>query len=353
MHDALKGFVQRLPDDQSSSHSARARSAFDMLSYVDLMLDAFFDHKKDDQGTLMLDVFGFLQALFVGIDALYDLSIGLTSYKYHVNVNKNDTLRELKFIRNDIVGHPTHRTYHDGGTGFSTVVSGAISKTSLTYETYIYRKNAFDVKRHSVDFQTLSTNYHKEKEQIIKDLVRYLKKKGETSHLSDLVFRVFETLNANLLEEIVNEYQNTYGLDEHSKNRFLWRADLLKKAIYWKEHDPEKREFVMYAAKKQAEKLYDILSDLDNVKRESLYVSLPDCLSGFYRAMRRHEDEAYPLLANVHDQSHPLFRSDIESMKVYLSSKDATLLLDWLLDLEDPDKVFLIGSILRMYRPRR
>ncbi|MCF7932133.1 MAG: hypothetical protein K9K93_03085 [Acholeplasmataceae bacterium] len=353
MHDALKGFVKRLPDDQSSSHSARARSAFDMLSYVDLMLDAFFDHKQDDQGTLMLDVFGFLQALFVGIDALYDLSIGLTSYKYHVNVNKNDTLRELKFIRNDIVGHPTHRTYHDGGTGFSTVVSGAVSKTSLTYETYIYRKNRFDVERRSVDFLTLSNQYKIEKDQIIKDLLRYLEKKQETSGLSDLVFRVFETLNAGLLEEIVSTYQKTYGLDQHSKNRFLWRADLLKKAIFWKEHDPDKRAFVIYAAKKQAEKLYDILGDLESVKRESLYVSLPDCLSGFYRAMRRHEDEAYPLLANVHDRSHPLFRSDIESLKAYLQSKDSTLLLDWLLDLKDPDHVYLIGSILRMYRPRR
>lgn len=353
MLDVLGLHVKKLPDDNSSSHAARARAAYGMLFHVDLMREAYFQHKRDDQGTLLLDVFGFLQALFVGIDALYDLSIGLTSFKYHVNVNKNDVLRELKFIRNDIVGHPTHRTYDDGGTGFSTIVPGALSKETLTYETYLYRKNRFDIERRSIDFKILSDQYQKEKDQIIKDLVRYMDRRAEPSGLSEMVFRVFETLNIDLLRQIVSGFQTTFGLEEGSTNRFLWRAHLLEKAIFWKESDSTRREFILYAAKLQASKLYDILGDLENIKRESLYAPIPDVLSGFYRAMRKHEEKAYKLLGNIHDRSHPLFKRDAESLREMLLSNDSRVLLDWLLELEDPDHIFLIGSILRMYRPRQ
>jgi hypothetical protein len=353
MHDALEKVVRDLPGDASSSHAARARSAYGMLIHVDDMLDAFFRHGPSDHGTVLLDVFGFLQALFVGIDALYDLSIGLTSYKYHVNVNKNDTLRELKFIRNDIVGHPTHRTYFDGGTGFSTIVPGAISKETLTYETYIYRKNAFEIERRNIMFKTLQAQYTKEKEQIIRDLVRYMEKRHAATGLSDLLFRLFETLNLELLRRTRDEFMDVFGLEKDSKNRFLWRLSLLEKAIVWQESDPLRNEFVMYAAKMQASKLYDILSDLEDVKRETLFVSLPDLLSGFYRAMRRNEDKAYPLLKYVHERSHPYFRHDVRTLKTILRSSDSDALLDWLLELDDDEKVFLIGSMLRNYRPRR
>ena len=353
MLDALETIVHDLPDDASSSHAARARSAYGMLTHVDDMLDAFFRHGPSDHGTVLLDVFGFLQALFVGIDALYDLSIGLTSYKYHVNVNKNDTLRELKFIRNDIVGHPTHRTYNDGGTGFSVIVPGKVSKEALSYETYVYRKNTFDIERRNITFRTLHAHYSKEKTQIIRDLVRYMEKSHAATGLSDLLFRLFETLNLELLERTREEFMDVFGLEKGSKNRFLWRLSLLEKAIGWQEMDPLRREFVMYAAKMQASKLYDILSDLEDVRRESLYVPLPDLLSGFYRAMRKNEDKAYPLLKYVHERSHPYFRHDVKTLRSVLTSTDATALLDWILELEDNEKVFLIGSMLRNYRPRR
>ncbi|MFH0767675.1 MAG: hypothetical protein V1920_06250, partial [Bacillota bacterium] len=153
--DNLKQYVSETEKDNRNSHGYRATSSFLMLEHVDLMIDRYQKEKQTEQGAILLDVFGLLQGFFVAIDALYDLAIGLTQYKYHVNINANSALHELKFIRNDIVGHPTHRTYDDGATGFSILSMENLSKESLTYKTYIYEKNKMEVITKDVLFQPL------------------------------------------------------------------------------------------------------------------------------------------------------------------------------------------------------
>ena len=57
----------------------------------------------------VLRLYALLQGLFVSIDSLYALTYSLTKSKNFININVNEHLRELKYIRNDVVGHPANR----------------------------------------------------------------------------------------------------------------------------------------------------------------------------------------------------------------------------------------------------
>ncbi|MFP4178043.1 MAG: hypothetical protein ACLFTZ_04685, partial [Acholeplasmataceae bacterium] len=176
MYERLKRFLNTNERHEANSHADRAQASFHMLAHVDDMIDAFRTNESKDHGNVLLDVFGLLQGLFVAIDALYDLAIGLTSYKYHINVNQNDVLHELKFVRNDIVGHPTHRTYHDGGTGFSMIDMDSLSRGRMTYRTYVYKRNALDIQTRTLRFIELIEAYLKEKDAVLAGLYNYLDK---------------------------------------------------------------------------------------------------------------------------------------------------------------------------------
>lgn len=349
----LKSFVENEQKPLSNAHGKRAMSAFQMLENIDLMIARYMHEVQHEKGAILLDVFGLMQGLFVAVDALYDLAIGLTSYKYHVNINKNKTLKQLKFIRNDIVGHPTHRTYEQGGTGFSVLRPAPFTKQKLVYDTYIYQKGKEKVVTQTVVFEPLLKAYLQEKEVILNDLYGYLTNTNGTTELSELCFQLYETLNVTLLEQIITRFTKTYGLSKDSHHRFLWRADLLKTLIAWHEEDAKFNQLILYMAKVQASKLYDIALKSAKQYGKELYTRLPSILIDFYKFIRHHEEKAYPLLENIHDHDHPLHQADVEALIALNPGDDAKKLLLFLLKQTNDEKVFLIGSMLRAYRKKQ
>ncbi len=348
----LKQYVSASEKDEKSSYGYRATAAFMMLENVDLMIERYVNEKQTEQGAILLDVFGLLQGFFVAIDALYDLAIGLTQYKYHINVNSNDTLHELKFIRNDIVGHPTHRTYENGGTGFSIFSTENFSKESFSYKTYIYEKNKFEVITKDVLFAPLIKAYKIEKEKILNEIYLFLQREETETDIPEKIYALFETVNDDVLEEIKKMFIDEYQLDETSNHRFLWRLNLVKKLIHWEETDPELKEFILYMSKVQASKLYQIAMDLEHRKYQDLFFGIPPVLASFYKFIRKNERIAYPLLKNLNDNKHPYFQRDIIALMAMNPTKQAMKLLRLLKDTEDEAKIYLIGSMMKAYRPR-
>ena len=349
---SLKDDVLKIQKNETSSGGYRAVSSFSMLEHVDLMIERYLTEEQTERGAILLDVFGLLQGLFVAIDAIYDLAIGLTQYKYHVNINSNSTLHELKYIRNDIVGHPTNRTYPDGGMGFSILDTKNLSKEKLSYQTYIYDKNKLEIKTKDVLFKPLIEAYKKERDLVLNDLDQYLKHAETKTNIPEKVFNLYETLNQGLLKEIKADFLKEYNLDASSSHRFIWRADLLEKLILWEESDPALREFILYMSKYQASKMYDIALDLEKRKSKTLYPNVPTLLSYFYKFIRKNEKVALPLLENIHDYKHPLFKSDLLALLTLNPNKEAFKLLIFLRNVKDEPKVYLIGSMMRLYQPR-
>ncbi len=351
--DKLKKYIEVLSVDEKNAHAYRAMSSYMMLENVDLMIIRYMDQPQIEKGAVLLDVFGILQGLFVAIDALYDLAIGLTQYKYHVNINANPVLHELKYIRNDIVGHPTHRTYQDGGTGFSILKTDSITKDKIVYETYIYSKNHMETKEKTVDFKEILNQYGKEKEIVLNDIYQYLIHSETETNIPERLFTLYETLNLETLNEIEDLFRKTYEIEKESKHRFFWRANLLKTLIAWHEADKDINLLILYMSKTQVAKMYDIALDLEHRSGVDLYTDIPNILSQFYKFMRRNEKDAYKLLTNIHDFDHPLHQGDLVALMSLNPPRDVYNLLRFLKEQKSEDKVYLIGAALRAYRPKK
>ena len=350
--NVLRSYVQETKKDERNSHGYRAASSFSMLEHVDLMIDRYLKEPQDQKGAILLDVFGMLQGLFVAIDALYDLAIGLTQYKYHINVNSNPILHELKYIRNDIVGHPTHRTYPNGGMGFSILSTEHLSKEKFSYHTYIFEKNKLNIDTKDVFVKPLLDAYKEEREKIINDILIFLKHETAKTNIPEELYTLFETLNMEKLLEIVAKFKKEYDLKDDSNHRFLWRSALLEKIILWHEDDVVLNDLVSYMGKVQVAKLYEIALDMEERKGLDLYSPIPRILSSFYKFVRANESYALNLLKNLHDRNHPLFQSDLLALLSLNPNKEAYQLLSFLKNQTDEQKVYLIGSTLRSYRPK-
>jgi hypothetical protein len=348
----LKPYILALDKDEQNSYGYRAKAAYEMLGNVDTMIEAYLKDQVHNKGETLLDVFGLLQGFFVGIDGLYDLAIGLTHYKYHININQNKILHQLKYIRNDIVGHPTNRTYQQGSIGFSMLVPHSLTRETMTYETYIYRKNKLDVRKEVVVFKDMIEAYKTEKEQLVNDIYEFVRQSPLNGQLLNDLLDLYDTLNLDLVENIKVYFMSKYGLDENSKHRFLWRLSLLKTLILWHEDDEDLNGFITYMSKLQVEKLYDIICHMQDVSGKKMYTSIPYVLSDFYKFMRKKEDDALILLNNIHDFDHPLHAHDFDKLLRLEPKGGALKILEFLKAQNDEEKVYLIGSALKKYRPK-
>jgi hypothetical protein len=349
----LSDYVNQIKEDEQSSHGYRAKSAFSMLNHVDLMIQRYLDEPQNHKGAILLDVFGLLQGLFVAIDALYDLAIGLTKYKYHINVNSNPILHELKYIRNDIVGHPTHRTYPDGGMGFSLLTTEDMTKECFHYKTYIFEKNKLEVKTKDVKTRPLIEAYFEEKKEILDGLLNYLSHKDLEVRLSDDIYLLYETINEKALKKIKEKFMEIYEIDEKKPHRFLWRIRLLEKLISWHDDDLEVNTFLLYLSKVQAAKLYEIALNMENRKGKDLYTPIPSLLKAFYKFIGKNEQVLSPFIQNLHDFNYPLFHSDINALKQMNPNDKAMKLIAFLESQKDESNAYLIGSAMKNYRPKQ
>ncbi len=348
--ELLKPYIESLEKDEQNSYGYRAKAAYDMLGHIDMMIDAYQSDEVHNKGEVLLDVFGLLQGFFVGVDSLYDLAIGLTHYKYHININQNKVLHQLKYVRNDIVGHPTNRTYEKGAIGFSVLKPENLTKEHMTYETFIYHRNKLEKRMQSVTFKDMISEYTNEKEQLVSDIYKFMSKPPIDGEMLNDLLDLYDTLNLDLANKIKLEFMEKYGLDDKSKHRVLWRLDLLKTLINWHEEDDDIDAFIIYMAQLQVEKLYDMISDMQQVTGRELYTDLPEILIDFYKFIRKHEAKAYPLLINLHDYDHPTHHRDYEKLLELKPKGDALKLLLFLKDQTSEEKVFLIGSTLKNYR---
>ncbi|QWB96598.1 hypothetical protein KHQ89_04020 [Mycoplasmatota bacterium] len=350
--EKLKPYILALDKDEQNSYGYRAKAAYEMLGNIDVMIDAYLKDEVYHKGETLLDVFGLLQGFFVGIDGLYDLAIGLTHYKYHININQNKILHQLKYIRNDIVGHPTNRTYQQGSIGFSMLIPNSLTRDTMSYETYIYRKNKLDIRKEVVVFKDMIHAYQTEKEQLVNDIFEFVRQTPINGQLLNDLLDLYDTLNLDLVDKIKIYFMDKYGLNEKSKHRFLWRLSLLKTLILWHDHDEEINGFITYMSKLQVEKLYDIICDMQEVSGKKMYTSIPHILSDFYKFMRKKQDEALVLLDNIHDYDHPMHALDFEKLLGLNPKGGAYKILEFLKAQNDEEKVYLIGSTLKNYRPK-
>ncbi|MDR2867043.1 MAG: hypothetical protein LBV55_00055, partial [Acholeplasmatales bacterium] len=192
---------------------------------------------------LLLDFYGILQALFVGIDALYELGQSLHNSKYQLNFKENPALKNLKFIRNDLIGHPVNRLYADNSTGYSVFdLLSLKTRMEVRYTTYIINSEKIITKNQRIDIFSLIDNFLIERDKVLSYLTVFdnidEKQKVCVISLFNLIFNQYfyqkEVSDQNLLNAL-NNYRillNNFAYDDRlvlNLNILLRSNQLLKK----------------------------------------------------------------------------------------------------------------------------
>lgn len=344
-----------LNGDQNQVHF-KIKSCIQVLQQSEGILESFLN-KKDikEKSDVLIHIFGLLQNLFVSIDALYDLTKLTMSNKYSINVNQNKNLRELKYIRNDIVGHPTHRTYSTGGVGFSLFSIPETSMSLITYETHFFKQKFHEVIKHHIKTEELIEDYQVESKMIISEIHTHIRKAQFQPELSILAKQLLqgiqlETFDQNLLDRIKSGYVANGDISKDSHNRLLWRIELLSVLDKWKETDVEKREFIQFMKEEQAYKIYAMTSNIESVEPQFIKISHPTLLVSFFRFIREDEQrEKYIKYLKTHD--HPYHQADLqELLEDSKNNLRVRKLLTWLQKQTSEHHVFLMGSALEKYK---
>lgn len=327
----------------------RAQSSLSILEHVDDMIKEFKLRDNQDKSSILLDVFGLLQALFVGIDALYQLSFSTTKYKYHININANNNLRMLKYLRNDVVGHPTNRNYEDGSYGFSVIEEQLITRESMSYITFIIKDKEIVRDKTTIEFKRVLDAYIKEKHNLMSDLNNYLTRNQTKVESVGYLVRMFEKGVKNTfdlkdlikLEFLIKDEQN---IAKESNNRFIWRIELLKKLyqVDNKIYEP----YIKYLKLKEILSIYKMTLDISNKKAKMPSLKLPEILNEF-KILIASNKSINELIKHLNEANHPMFKHDLTHLIELTSKESLKSFLLWFKSIEDDDLAYLVGKSLK------
>lgn len=309
--------------------------------------------EKHNPGQKVLRLYGLLQGLFVSIDSLYALSYNLTKNKRHININQNEAIRELKYIRNDVVGHPSNRVYEDSILGYCILKKEDIGDEKFTYSVHI--NGSTDNK--TVDLKNLLTNYYIESNQVLSTILSVL---GNTEIKSKIENYGLDLLDRYLNNEdymaVIGKIKTEYlknNILEKTSNRIMWRIDLVEKINAFTTADKNKLELKDYALAYEIEKICE-LTDSNEIKVISPKKKLPKYLSSLFRFFHQNPEYSY-VVTYIYDATHPIFLSAVNKVKKAAITKSAFYVIDYmdfLLDLYKEKKfelIYAFGILIKKY----
>lgn len=331
-------------------------SSLSVLNQVKIISNYYLNSEDDSKEEVLLNIYGILQTLFVGVDALYDYVRALTKNKYLININQNERLHELKFIRNDVVGHPTSRIYSNNKVGFCRLNLETLTKDKISYETYILDNKTLNstlVESKEVSIFDLVKAYLEEEAIILNQVALYLKKPYSDNIVNSILKLEEMYLNGQVIKDYIDDViadAISYDTDQNKhQNRLIWRLELLKNAVDWKTNDNEINNLIDYIIQFQLQKVLEIALNLTGQYKKIRRIKVPYLLKEFYRAIKKNESKITPLINHLHDNRHPFFYEDIKELEKVIDNYKALKVLDLLKSLDDEKRIYLLGSIIKQY----
>ncbi|MFI3252180.1 MAG: hypothetical protein R3Y60_03465 [bacterium] len=299
-------------------------------------------------GERILRLYALLQGLFVCIDSLYALAYDMCGSKSFININQNKMLKELKYIRNDVVGHPVNRVYEDNTVAYCLLNPKDIHETTILY--YIYTNNTHKTK--SVDLVECLNNYYLESNDLLKYLFDFYKHNVKENSIVLITKKFYDSFDPEKYDEsgLRKNYEENYKNKNEKQSRYIWRLNILSR---YKEnkHKGFKRDLYNYALSNQVKKLMEIAYLLENQKIEvDIKCRFPRYLILFKEFLYTNKSFIKDLDILV-DATHPYFMSTLENIRnILLKSNNKVLLelIDWLIEnKEDEGFVYLVGSTFK------
>lgn len=276
----------------------------------------------------VMKLYALFQSLFVSVDSLYALAYSLTKNKNFININKNKDLRELKFIRNDVVGHPANRVYDSNALAYCILDNSSVKHSTFSYK--IYTSQGVEVK--TVEIERLVISYYQECNNLLEELYKVASDDMNRSLLLKSLNKVIDNylikgdFQKQLLE-FEKEYKKQYQEATSDQHRVLWRLELIYDLKKFACVDQEILDLVEYAIGLELLKIYQLISgkeyDFPITKRK------PSLVSDFYRFLKK--NDSFIDNANIlYDCSNPMFLTSLNIIKAYASKSNYNSVLKYL-----------------------
>ncbi len=323
------------------------RSAVCTLDNMNQMHNFYVESLSNthDIGERILRLYALLQGLFVCIDSLYALAFDMCGSKSFININQNKTLKELKYIRNDVVGHPVNRVYDNNQVAYCLLDPACVYETSIEYE--IYTNNKKSTKK--VDLLECLNSYFIESNELLKYLFEFYKYNVKDNSIVMITKKFYDEFDVSNYDESIlrDHYEKFYKTKSENLSRYIWRLNLLSK---YKKNSLTgfKKDLVNYSLCLQTKKLLEIAYLIEGQKIEvDVKYRFPKYLMLLKEFLLKNRDYINDLNILI-DATHPYFESTLNNMKSKaMSSNNKVLveLFDLLLDNKsDEGFVFLIAS---------
>lgn len=339
----------------------RATASLNALDVNNLQQNYFYMSLEDTftSGELILRYYGLLQGLFVCVDSLYALSYSFTKSKSFININQNKKLRELKYIRNDIVGHPSNRVYSEEELAYCMLNQKELNNRTLTYTINFSNKKVINKK---VDLVEMLEDYYVEANNILNTFLNVNKSNVHISAFRNIPRTVFKKFYINEeyttdLCELKDLYLKEFHTEDTNRHRLLWRIQLINKLNNLSTSNTLEKELYHYAVAYEINKLISVADEMEGKKvyKRTVNLPLPKYMIYFFR-MLNNNPSVKPHLSTIYDADHPYFLENLNTL-LDTSKKDnninCTKLLNLMLDAynkEDNDYIYSIGVLLKKYK---
>lgn len=270
-----------------------------------------FTNKRDDdlpKEDHILRLYALLQGLFVSIDSLYALTLALTRSKSNINLNNNKYIRQIKYIRNDVVGHPSNRVLGTDNVAYCILDNSSIDAYKFSYQ--IYTEDSILVK--DIILDDLLKAYYEESNILLKQLYSFSLNEGNKIRIKSKVSLMLDSYlmggsYQDELDEVIKKYKEKYKDATKDTNRVIWRYTLINKLENIECQNVDEKELINYCIGLELVKIYELVTNTKfNFKKK-----LPKYVSSMYRFLKQNK-KAKSYLKYLVDSDHPIFKLNIE-----------------------------------------
>ena len=304
-------------------------SAIKALAVTNDIQEAYYrSNELYDKKDLVLRLYALLQGLFVSIDSLYALSNAIAGGKSIININNNQYLRTLKYVRNEVVGHPSSKLFGYNKPAYCILDTDSVTKQSFKYGIYTYESS----KIKEINIYQLVESYYKEANSLLDELYKISIKHNENSVLKEYIKNVlddyFKTGHyTKSLDLFIDKYKELYPSSKREQHRIIWRYELVMKIGAIDNDNKDLKELIFYCIGLELNKMYKLIYGCDYNHRADF--ELPQTVISLYRFFNRNV-EYVPYIEYLKDSDHPLYYETLKYVYEGASLRKMQKAMDYL-----------------------
>lgn len=332
-------------------------AALSALETTNEIQKSYYSLEDKEASFNVLKLYALLQSLFVSVDSLYALAFSLTKSKSFINLNKNQILRELKYIRNDVVGHPANRMYNSSTLSYCILDAKSVTRNTFSYDIY----SGQGVERRCIDINQLVQSFYEESNALLTELYTLAKSEEKNNKLANLSLELFNSFDMNgnylkLLEQLKQEYASLYPNANSNQHRFLWRVEMIERLLSFSSENEDIKELVSYCVGLEIIKIYQLFSGKNyplQLRRRP-----PFLVSSMYRFLKNNKS-ALVHIDKITDMKHPLMKASLQSLLQLALRKNAKGAIQYLevlknlYEKQEDDLLYAMSLPLKEYKKGR